>query len=121
MEKGRNIPSRCNTGEVTSAEEDKSSTDVADALNMVGMAEKAVVVLAMHLNDSCDGSLDVERAKMVLMALSSVVSFVQSASTEQKVAFISELLTKVLTLEGLGAYFMRHWAGNSTSQELYTS
>lgn len=107
------VPSSSKTAEVTSA-------DDAEVLNMVGMAEKAVVVLAMHLNDSCDGSLDIERAKMVLMALSNVISFIQSASTEQKVAFISGLLTKVLTLEGLGAYFMRHWAGNSISQELYT-
>ena len=92
---------------------DKSSCLTLDAevLDMIEVAEKAIIVLAMHLNDSYEGQLDRERAKMVSIALVNVLSFVNSAETVQKVAFVNGLQSKVLIIEGLGTYFMQHWTG----------
>ena len=92
---------------------DKCPSPVFDAevLDMIEIAEKAVIVLSMHLNDSCEGKLDRNRVKMVSVALLKIVSFVNSADTKQKVAFVNGMLAKTLILEGLGAYFMQHWTG----------
>ena len=98
---------------ITSPDEGNSSSLTFDAkvLAMIEMAEKSVVVLASHLNDSCEGQIDRERAKIVSLALLSIVSFVKSANTKQKVAFVKELLSKAFIIEVLGAYFMQHWTG----------
>lgn len=83
----------------------------SEVLDMIEMAEKTIIVLSMHLNDSCEGKLDRNRVKMVSIALLNIVSFVNSADAKQKLAFVNGLLTKTLILEGLGAYFMQHWTG----------
>lgn len=88
----------------------KSMLD-AGVLDMIEIAEKAVIVLAMHLNDSCDGEIDSERAEMLCSILSIVVNFLNSADKEQKVAFLKGFLAKNLVIEGLGAFLMRHWTG----------
>ncbi len=95
---------------ITSAEEDKSSCLTIDA-NMIEMAEKAAIGMAMHLNDANAGQFDRERAQIVFIALSKVLSFVRSASTEENIAFSNVLLNKVQVIEILGTYFMQHWTG----------
>ena len=79
--------------------------------DMIDMAEKAVIVLSLHFNDCCDGKVEVERAKIALIGLHEVVSFIGSLPLMKKIAIFSELLSKALFVEMLCAYFMRHWTG----------
>lgn len=78
---------------------------------MIDMAEKVVIVLSLHFNDCCEGKVEAERAKIAMIGLQQVVSFVDSLPVDKKAAFFSELLSKPLYIEMLGAYFMRHWTG----------
>ena len=90
----------------TCADEDASSCQA-----FVEIAEKASIVLAMHLNDACKEQLiDRERAKMVSIALASVISFLNSADQKQKITVVNEMLSKDI-VEGIGAYFSFHWTG----------
>ena len=79
--------------------------------DMTEMAEKAVIVLSLHFNDCCEGKIEVKRAKIALIGLHEVVSFIDSLPLKKKIAVFSELLSKALFIEMLGAYFMRHWTG----------
>ena len=78
---------------------------------MIDMAEKVVIVLSLHFNDCCEGKVEAKRAKIAMIGLQQVVSFVDSLPVGKKAAFFSELLSKPLYIEMLGAYFMRHWTG----------
>lgn len=79
--------------------------------DMVEVAEKVVTVLALHFNDSFEGKVNVERAKITVMGLHKVVSFIESAASQQRVSFFEKLLSKPLYIEMLGAYIMKHWTG----------
>ena len=79
--------------------------------DMVEVAENVVTVLALHFNDSFEGKVNIERARITVMGLHKVVSFIESATSEQRVSFFEELLSKPLYIEMLGAYIMKHWTG----------
>lgn len=78
---------------------------------MIEMAEKAVVILSLHFNDCCEGRVEAERARIAVIGLHEVITFIDSLSMEKKVILFNELLTKPIFVEMLGAYFMKHWTG----------
>ena len=86
--------------------------------DMVEVAENVVTVLALHFNDSFEGKINIERAKITVMGLYKVVSFIESATSEERVSFFEELLSKPLYIEMLGAYIMKHWTGMKGGMDL---
>ena len=78
---------------------------------MVTVTEKVAITLAVHSEDCYEGRIDKERGQTILVALRSLLSYMNKMGRQQKVAFIARIACKELVIEAFCSYVSTHVSG----------